>query len=178
MSVELRHYRKGDLPAVRAVLLDVYAEVYAADAEAGVRRYAERLAEQSAHPAWEAVVGYEDGEPVGFAQGCPVPAGGDDHWFTVRPRPDAEFCRETGFRTFVLFDLMVRERWRKTDTAWRIHDNLMASRLEERMSFLVDPDQQGVQRLSEDWGYQCIGVKKPWPDGSDHAVMIRDLRQP
>jgi hypothetical protein len=180
MPVELRRYRVGDLPDIRALLLEVYAEVWAdevaTDPFMSVERFDDRLSRHTASPGWETVIGYDGDDPVGYAYGSPVAAGRDSRWDSVRPQPDPEFCRESGTRTFVLFELMVRLPWRKTGTAQRIHHELLAGRAEERVTLFVDPAHPKVQALYEAWGYRCIGHSSPFPDAPNFSVMIRDVR--
>jgi GNAT superfamily N-acetyltransferase len=175
--METRHYRADRLPEIRDLLLDVYAEVYADrldDPFFTLERFDERLDGQLRSPNWEAVVGYDGGEPVGYAYGATRPAN-STAWQGVQPAPDPELAREDGRRTFFLFELMVRVPWRKTGTAARLHEELLRDRTEERVSLTVEHDHPRVRALYERWGYRHVGSTHPFPDAPLLDVMLRPL---
>lgn len=70
--MELKRYGHQDAPDVRALLLDIHDEAYANEpAEFHSReRFAEFVEAWSGKETWACVVGYESGEPVGFAYGA------------------------------------------------------------------------------------------------------------
>ena len=39
---------------------------------------------------------------------------GSRYWEHVQPQPDTAFANETGQRTFVSYELMIRQPWRRT----------------------------------------------------------------
>jgi GNAT superfamily N-acetyltransferase len=174
--IECRRYDLARLGQVRDLLLDVYAEVYAdrlGEPFFTVDRFAERLDGHVRAPHWEAVVGYAAGQPVGYAYGATRPAG-STAWQGVHPRPDPELARETGTRTFFLFELMVRTPWRKTGgAAATIHEDLLRQRREERVSLTVEHDHPKVRARYERWGYQHVGSVRPYPDAPLLDVMLR-----
>ncbi|MCF2530361.1 GNAT family N-acetyltransferase [Yinghuangia soli] len=176
----IRYVRVGidGLARYRAVLLETYAEVWAADIAVDpfmrVERFDERLAGHSRMPGWGVVIGYDDDVVAGYAYGASVPAGGEARWRTVVPPVPEDVAHEPGGRTFVLFELMVRSPWRKQGIALAIHEGLLAERPESRVLLTVDPDHPKVQALYESWGYERIGVKQPVPDSPVYAVMVRE----
>lgn len=76
-TVELRHYGHDDLPHIRQTLLDVHADAYADEMEDEFnQRFPWFVDHWGGHPGFACVIGYDDGEPVGFAYGAPAtPAG-------------------------------------------------------------------------------------------------------
>ncbi|WP_455357160.1 GNAT family N-acetyltransferase [Streptomyces sp. SYSU K217416] len=171
-NVELRHYTDTD--GVWQTLLDVYADVrapllhlphYAVDA------YAERLARHAAEHGFEAVIGYDGEEAVGYAY-CNKVDPGNRWWKRMDPPlPD----RITAGPAVALKENMVRGPWRGTGTARRIHDELLAHRPEERVSLLVNPaaGDGKVLRLYETWGYEAISSQTPSPGSPPLTAMIR-----
>ena len=177
----LRRASKDDLPKVRSVLLEVYAEVYAdriaEDPFFSVDRFDERLTNQASRIHWEAVIGYIGDEPVGYAYAAALQPGAR-WWMTcLDPLPEA-YTEETGERTIALYEIMVRKPWRGTGISQRIHEELLAARPEERVTLLVDPRKTGVKALYERWGYEHIADQKPFPDSPLYATMVRQLREP
>jgi hypothetical protein len=154
----------------------VYAEVYAdrlSDPFFSVERFEERLDGQVSRPGWEVVVGWDKDIPVGYAYGSPLPG---PRWWTGMLEPLLEeMTAEDGTRTLALFVLMVRAPWRKTGTAHRIHEELLAGRPEERVTLLVEPTHPKVKALYESWGYQNVGDQQPFPDAPVYATMVRPL---
>lgn len=93
----------------------------------------------------------------------------------LQPLPEA-MTAEDGTRTMALFELLVRQPWRKTGTAERIHEELLSGRTEERVTLLVEPTHPKVKTLYESWGYANIGDQQPFPDAPVYATMLRILR--
>ncbi|MFK4070432.1 GNAT family N-acetyltransferase [Streptomyces sp. NPDC029674] len=86
----------------------------------------------------------------------------------------ADVVAETGTRTYALSELMVREPWRKTGTARRLHDALLNTRTEERAMLLVNQSHPKVHALYESWGWQTLGDLRPHiPDAPlFHAMLL------
>ncbi|WP_405483146.1 GNAT family N-acetyltransferase [Streptomyces anulatus] len=176
-GIEIRHYTGGQSTELRPLLLEVYAEVYAAaalsDPFASPDRFAEELDHWSARPGWSCVVGYDGEQPVGYAYGAPLPSG-SRWWGGLLTDVPADVVAETGIRTFALSELMVREPWRKTGTARRLHDTLLTARREERATLLVDQDHPKVHALYESWGWTTLGGLRPRLDDAPlfHAMLL------
>ncbi|MEU9412514.1 GNAT family N-acetyltransferase [Streptomyces sp. NPDC048281] len=168
-TVELRHYGHDDLLEIRQTLLDVHADAYADDMTEFDERFPWFVDHWGGNPGFACVIGYEDGEPVGFAYGAPSTPG-REWWREHLAEPPADDS------TFSLSELMVRPMWRKTGTAERLHTALMENRPEALAALLVDPDHPKVRALYETWEYRKVGNRQPFPDSPDFAVMLRYLR--
>jgi hypothetical protein len=176
-AVTCRHFGARQLGEVRDLLVSIYAEVYAerlTDPFFTVERFADRLAGHTSAGNWEAVVGYDGDEPVGYAYGA-TRAAGSRAWQDVQPPPDPALAHETGERTFFLFELMLRTPWRKTGTARLIHEELIRHRPEERVSLCVEHDHPRVRALYESWAYRHVGSTRPFPDAPLFDLMLRPL---
>lgn len=177
MTVQLRRYTANDLPEIRPVLLDVYAEVYADTLHVpftSLARFDQRLTNHAGGAGWEAVIGYDGDQPVGYAYGAPLRRGA--RWWShmTTPLPKG-FAEEDGSRTLALFELMVRAPWQGTGAAHRIHEDLLRPRPEERVTLLCDPEHPRVLALYASWGYRHVGDQQPFPDGPRFSVLVREL---
>ncbi|MFE5097362.1 GNAT family N-acetyltransferase [Streptomyces sp. NPDC056638] len=180
-DIELRHYTTHQAAHLRPLLLDMYAEVYAKAAETdpfcAVDRFAEGLDSWMARPGWSCIIGYDNGQPAGYAYGAPLPPG-SRWWGGLLTTVPADTIAETGTRTYALSELMVRTPWRKTGTAQRLHDALLAPRPEQRATLLVDQDHPKVHTLYESWGWQTLGDLRPRiPDAPLFHAMLLSLPQ-
>ncbi|MFD9789502.1 GNAT family N-acetyltransferase [Streptomyces sp. NPDC059070] len=179
MDLDLHHITADGLSDVREVLVDLYVEIYATQRDVPFysrEQITERLDIHTSCDAWEAVIAYCQGEPIGYAYGARLPTG-SGWWTDTDPPLPAEFTEENGTRTMALFEIMVRESWRKTGTAERIHAELLSGREEERITLLVDLEHAGVKNLYERWGYKSIGSKQPFPDSPRYTVMVRNMHE-
>ncbi|NUS89005.1 MAG: N-acetyltransferase [Streptomyces sp.] len=179
-SIDFR--RVTDVEDVRQLLLDIHVEVRG---EFGlmdqpfqfVERFDERLSSCASRPGWEAVLGYAEGEPVGFAFGVPLAA--DTRWWSSmkNPLPEA-YTEENGVRTLGLNEIVVRKPWRGRGVARRIHDELISGRPQERVTLLVNPKHGDgkLKAVYEAWGYEQIGTQQPFSDSPVYAVMMRPVR--
>ncbi|RPK36348.1 hypothetical protein EES37_27120 [Streptomyces sp. ADI91-18] len=178
-EITLHRYATDQLPTIRPTLVGVYAEVYekeiGEDPFFSVDRFEGRLTGHSSRPSWEAVVAYDGGEAAGYAYAATLPQ--NTGWWAhmLQPLPEAD-TTEDGTRTLALFEIMVRAPWRGTGLAHRIHEELLASRTEERVTLLVEPGHPKVKTLYEGWGYQHIGDQQPFPDAPVYTTMLRALR--
>lgn len=179
-DIQLRHVR--DVEEVRQTIIDIHVEVRARDFSLtgpfySAERFGERLTSHSSGPGWEAIIGYDQDEPVGFAY-C-TPLGPSTRWWTAMTTPlPGGYTDETGSRTLALNEIVVRKSWRGTGAAHRIHEGLLAGRTEERVTLLVNPKAGDgkVQTVYERWGYEKIGEQQPFPDSPVFAAMMRGLR--
>ncbi|HEV2088760.1 MAG TPA: GNAT family N-acetyltransferase [Cryptosporangiaceae bacterium] len=161
------------------MLIDVYAEVYADRLHEpfnSVERFAERLDGHVTTPNWQAVVGWDATEPVGYIYAASLRPG-STWWSKLEPPVDEAFAAETGHRTCGIFELMVRKPWRGTGAAQAIHDDLLAHRNEERASLGVERAHPRVRAMYERWGYRYVGTDRPFPDSPLLDVMVKDLRR-
>lgn len=169
-DIELRFYGHEDAADLRQLLIDVHADAYA-DSELDFdssERFAWFVDHWSGLDDFTCVVGYDRGEPVGFAYGAPLAAGREWWQGHLEPAPRG--------RTFGLSELLVRPKWRKGGIAARLHDSLIDSRPEELVVLLVDREHPKVQALYMSWAYEKVGEHKPFDDSPTYAVMVRGLQ--
>ncbi|MEU3984616.1 N-acetyltransferase [Streptomyces sp. NPDC026672] len=177
------YHRTTDVAEVRRLIVDIHVEVRG---EFGLMerpfyhrdRFDERLTAYSSRPGWEAVVGYQGGEPVGYV--FAVPLGEDTRWWSSErvSLPDA-YVKEDGARTLALNEILVRRPWRGAQgkgTARALHEELLSRRTEQRVTLLVNPalSEGRLKAVYESWGYQQIGSQQPFDDSPVFATMMRD----
>ncbi|MFI5733980.1 hypothetical protein ACIA49_27950 [Kribbella sp. NPDC051587] len=171
-ALELRTFTTID--DVRGDLLDVYADVRSDLLHLpnySVTAFGERLDRHGAEPGFVAVVAYSDGFPVGYAYANTIEHG-DRYWERTNPPPSD---RHTDGPVAALKEIGVRRPWRKTGTARRIHDALLARRVEPFVTLMVNPvaGDGKVYALYESWAYEEIGQSQPSPSSPLLKVMIR-----
>ncbi|MER5358520.1 transcriptional regulator [Streptomyces sp. NPDC002785] len=133
------HARAGDHPAAARALL-------------AAQTAHDRINPSEPAPRWlnfltaAEISGLE--KPVGYAYGAPLPPGAR-WWGGLLTRVPADTLTETGTRTYALSELMVRTPWRKTGSARRLHNELLAARPEQRATLLVLQDHPKVRALYE-----------------------------
>ncbi|MFI1767256.1 GNAT family N-acetyltransferase [Streptomyces sp. NPDC020800] len=174
-ATELRTFT--DLDLIRGDMIDVYAEVRAPLLRLpnyAVTAFGERLDRHGAEPRFTAVLAYADGHPVGYAYGNRIEHG-DRYWQRTVPEPAEEY---TSHPAVALKEIGVREAWRKTGTARRMHDAFLATREEPHVTLMVNPaaGDGRVHRLCQSWGYQDIGQSQPSPASPVLTVMLRAAR--
>lgn len=175
-AIELRSVT--DLEEVRGDLLDVYAEVRAPLLHLpnyAVTAFGERLDRHGAEPGFAAVLAYTGGKPVGYTYGNTIEHG-DRYWQRATPPPADQYTRQPAL---ALKELGVRPAWRKTGTARRIHDALLAERDEPFVTLMVNPAAGGgkVHALYRSWGYEDIGQSQPSAASPVLNIMIRTTRR-
>ncbi|MGW2083120.1 GNAT family N-acetyltransferase [Streptomyces sp. NPDC001939] len=174
-AIELRTFTTLDTACDD--LLDVYADVRAPLLHLPnytVTAFSERLDRHSAEPGFAAVLAYAAGHPVGYAYGNTIEHG-DRYWQRTSPTPAQKY---TGRPAVALKEIGVRHAWRKTGTALRIHDTLLATRDEPYITLMVNPaaGDGKVHALYKSWGYEDIGQSQPPPASPVLTVMIRASR--
>ncbi|MEU6059784.1 GNAT family N-acetyltransferase [Streptomyces sp. NPDC047097] len=129
----------------------------------------------ASEPGWEAVIGDDGEEAVGYAYVNTLTA--DDRWWRRMTTPLLPGTADRS--TVALKEIMVRQRWRGTGVARRIHDELLAGRPEVQVSLLVNPlnGNGKVQALYERWGYRKISAQQPSADGPVLTAMVRATRE-
>jgi GNAT superfamily N-acetyltransferase len=175
--VKFERYDDAALPEIRALLSQVYAEVYAdqlADPFFSLATFEKRLTGQASVGGWECVVAWDGDHAAGYAYGATLPPA-TGWWRKTIPELPPEDAHETGSRTIAVFEVMVRAGWRGTGLAERIHEELLAARHEERATLLVEDTHPKVLALYASWGYRRIGDQRPFPEAPLYAVMVRDL---
>lgn len=175
-AIDLRTFTSLDA-TIRGDLIDVYTDLRAPLLHLpnyAVATFAERLDRHSTEPGFEAVIAYADGHPVGYVYGNTIERG-DRYWQRTSP-PPAEIYTERP--AVALKEGGVRPTWRKTGTARRIHDAILATRDEPFVTLMVNPAAEDgkVHALYKSWGYEDIGQSQPTPDTPVLTVMIRAAR--
>jgi len=171
-ALELRTFTTID--DVRGDLVDVYADVRSELLHLpnyAVTAFGERLDRHGVEPGFVAVLAYADGLPVGYAYANTIEHG-DRYWERTSPPPADKY---TDGPAAALKEIGVRTPWRKTGTARRIHDALLATRTEPFVTLMVNPaaGDGKVYALYESWGYEEIGQSQPSPSSPLLKVMIR-----
>ena len=173
-TVELRTYTTLD--AIRGDLLDVYADVRAPLLHLpnyAVTAFGERLDRHGDEPGFTTVLAYADGHPVGYAYSNTIQHG-DRYWQRTNPEPPATYTEQPAV---ALKEIGVRPSWRKTGTARRIHDALLATRDEPHVTLMVNPaaGDGKVHALYRSWDYEDLGHSQPSPASPLLTVMIRPI---
>ncbi|MFJ4683543.1 GNAT family N-acetyltransferase [Streptomyces sp. NPDC088789] len=170
-AMEVKHYGQQDAKSIRTMLLDIHDAAYEGSTEAfdSRERFAEFVDGWSSRPGWVCLIGFDEGEPVGYIYGAPFSPGG---WWRGSDRPQSLGDQD---RAFALSELMVLPRWRKTGASLKLHEALLASRDEEAVTLFVDLSHPKVVALYESWGYEKVDHSKPYDDSPMFAVMLRPL---
>ncbi|MGW8375999.1 GNAT family N-acetyltransferase [Streptomyces sp. ODS28] len=171
-AIDLRSFT--ELDAVRADLLNVYAEVRAPLlhlANYAVSSFGERLDRHGAEPGFQAVLAYDGEQPVGYAYGNTIKEG-DRYWQRTSPPPEEKY---TARAALALKEIGVSPAWRGTGVARNIHDALLAGRDEPHVTLMVNEaaGDGKVHDLYRSWGYADIGHSQPSPASPRLTVMIR-----
>ncbi|MEU3411626.1 GNAT family N-acetyltransferase [Streptomyces sp. NPDC006658] len=171
-AIELRTFTVLD--AVRADLIDVYAEVRAPLLHLpnyAVTAFGDRLDRHGAEPGFMAVLAYVAGRPIGYAYGNTIERG-DRYWQRTIPAPAEEYTKGPAV---ALKEIGVRPAWRGTGTARRMHDALLAAREEPYVTLMVNKAAGAgkVHALYRSWGYEDIGESQPSAGSPVLTVMIR-----
>lgn len=174
-ATELRTFTT--LATIRGDLLDVYAEVRAPLLHLpnyAVTAFGERIDRHSAEPGFTAVLAYAAGQPVGYAYSNTIEHG-DRYWQRTSPTPAEKYTKRPAT---ALKEIGVHPAWRKTGTARRIHDALLATRDEPHVTLMVNraAGDGKVHALYTSWGYEDIGQSRPSPASPVLTVMIHTNR--
>ncbi|MFG2814901.1 GNAT family N-acetyltransferase [Streptomyces sp. NPDC048410] len=165
----IRHFAHEDLPQIRQDLIDVHRDAYAnAMNDEFNQRFSWFVDHWGGNPDFACVIAFDGDEPVAFAYGAPATA--DREWW--REHLDEVPKRHL---TFSYSELAVRMSHRKTGTAKLVTRALLENRDEDLAVLLVDVTHPRVQSLYENWGFNKVGERQPFPDSPVYAVMLAEL---
>lgn len=173
-ATELRTFTSLDI--IRGDLLGVYAEVRAPLLHLpnyAVTAFGERIDRHAMEPGFTAVLAYTAGRVVGYAYGNTIEHG-DRYWQRTSPTPTEKYTERPAM---ALKEIGVHPAWRKTGTARRIHDALLATCDEPHVTLMVNraAGDGKVHALYKSWGYEDIGQSQPSPASPILTVMIRAI---
>jgi ribosomal protein S18 acetylase RimI-like enzyme len=112
---------------------------------------------------------------VGFAYGFMLPAT-TRRWSSLTSTlPDAT-TREWPGRTFMLFDFAVLTAARGRGVGKTLHDELLASRAEQRATLTVQPTATDTKAIYQHWGWRQVGQMEGGPTAAAPMfdVYLRD----
>jgi GNAT superfamily N-acetyltransferase len=175
-DIELRHYTGHELSAIRDIAIDIYRETFEHEIDKpfwSVERYRQRIERHATMSGFSAVIAYAHEEPVSFAYGITLPAT-TRWWATIQPPlADPAFTREDGHRTFALFELIVAPEHQGHGVGRRIHDHLLATRNEQRVTTATYHGNTHARNTYTKWGYRHIGTRQPAPPAPLLDVYLR-----
>ncbi|WP_225848055.1 GNAT family N-acetyltransferase [Streptomyces sp. HPF1205] len=166
--IDLRHFRHGDLAAIRQTIIDIHAEAYKDNMSEFDERFPWFVDHWGGNPGFACVIAYSGDEAVGFAYGAPATP--QREWWRehLKPAPEKD-------RTFSFSELALRPQYRGTGLAERLTRALLADRDEDLVVLLVDVEHPKVQALYESWGLRKVGERQPFPDSPVYAVMVAGM---
>ncbi|MGC4805115.1 GNAT family N-acetyltransferase [Micromonospora sp. DT233] len=173
-KLALRHHSAAESEAITEQLVALYLEIHAGDGGFySADRYHRQLSAHRQRPGWVLVTATLDDELIGYMYGFPLAP--DTRWWEGVQEPvPAGFTEEDGRRTFAICELLVRAAWRRQGVARALHDDLVRSRREERMTLLARPDNGPAQAAYRSWGWQTVTRLRPgWPDAPLFDVLTR-----
>ena len=131
-----------------------YLEVHAGQGDFyGEDRYRRQLSAHRQWAGWALVTAWLNEELIGYVYGFPLAP--DTRWWDGIEEPvPVGFIEEDGTRTFAISELLVRAAWRRQGVARALHDELVGSRHQERMTLLARPDNGPAQAAYRSWGWQ------------------------
>ncbi|RAO52729.1 hypothetical protein LUPAC06_05590 [Micromonospora saelicesensis] len=171
-----RHYTAEEAQPLVDQLVDVYLDARANDGPLyNAERYRKQLAAHMPRPGWELVAATVGDQLVGYIYGFPLAP--DTHWWDGIQGPvPAGFTEESGRRTFAVSELLVRRPWQRRGIARALHDELISSRIEERATLLVRPDNTVARLAYESWGWQCVARLRPaWEGAPTFIVLVSEI---
>jgi ribosomal protein S18 acetylase RimI-like enzyme len=137
-------------------------------------RYAERLQNYVRAPDFDLVAGRLDGLLIGYAFGGPLPIN-TAWWNGLDDAADPDVAVETPGRTFAFRELLVRRTHQRRGYAHQLHNELLATRPEQRATLLVRSDNP-AKDLYLRWGWTHVGYIRPYPDSPRFEALVKPLR--
>ncbi|NES16310.1 MULTISPECIES: N-acetyltransferase [Micromonospora] len=173
-NLRLRRYDTEQAQQLVDQLVDVYLDAHSGDGPLyNAERYQQQLAVHMPRVGWELVAATIDAELVGYIYGFPLAS--DTRWWDGVQEPvPAGFTKEDGRRTFAVSELLVRRGWQRRGIARALHDELVGSRREERVTLLVRPDNTAARNAYRTWGWQSVAKLRPdWENAPTFMVLVR-----
>jgi ribosomal protein S18 acetylase RimI-like enzyme len=165
----------GVVDELMAIYLDVHQDEIKKDPFYAEDRFRRQLTGHMTSPGWEAVIAEQPGEKLGFAYGLSL-APATRWWDGLTTDVPDGFTHESGHRTFAFSELMVRDAWRGRGVAHALHDELLASRSEERATLLVRPENTTAQTAYQRWGWRKAAELRPaWENAPLYDVLMLTL---
>ncbi|MGW2868721.1 GNAT family N-acetyltransferase [Kitasatospora sp. NPDC001225] len=171
----------GEAVELEGQLKEVFAEAFAeppyGEGPSDVERAFRRFRSQARRRGFRAAIAFDGDSVVGMAYGYPLSA--DTGWWDtlVDPVP-GDLRLEDGRRTFGLFELAVRPRWRRQGIATRMHRVLIDGIDNVRVMLNTQPEATAAQASYRAWGYTRVGSAIPWEGAARHDVMLLELARP
>ncbi len=175
-ELHLQHHRADAIPGMRDELLAVHVDANAELLDQpfySVQRFWERFEGYLKQPGFDLVAGRVDGLLVGYTFGSALPA--DTQWWTgIQDAVPGITVRPPG-QTFAFREILVRKAYQRRGYARRLHDELLASRTEDRAVLGVRPDNP-ARLLYRRWGWIHVGYRQPFPDSPRFESMVLELK--
>ncbi|WP_436528447.1 GNAT family N-acetyltransferase [Actinoplanes sp. HUAS TT8] len=163
------------LDAICAVYDDVFSRppFFWRDDESLLHR--ERLDQLLTDATFGITVAFADQDLVGFAYGFTLPPTTQRWSSLTEPLPD-ETTQEWPGRTFMLFDFAVLPTARGYRVGKTLHDQLLASRVEQRATLTVQPTAADTKAIYQHWGWRQVGQMEGGPTAAAPMfdVYLRD----
>lgn len=176
-------FKRFDAAAARAAI-DVVEQLYVASHEEAIasgdpfrttETFLHRFDRYTSTPAFDMVIAYAAGEPIGLTWGWPLRPGGS-WWDGLLTDLGGGFAEETGERTFALSEIMVAREREGRGVAHALHNELLGARPEQRATLLVSPTNERAYTAYNRWGWERVGQLRPgWPDAPTFDVLMHDL---
>lgn len=158
-------------------LAAIYREVHAPDlhlvdhTEPSVEQRLEWTAQA---PGFAAAVGYAGDRVVGAVLGCPLPPE-TLWWRDLRSETDPDLVREWPGRTFAICEAFVLPEFRRHQVGNSLLVELLAGRVEQRISLAVAITNSRVLHSMTLLGWDVVGELVPFPGWRPHAMVVRPL---
>jgi ribosomal protein S18 acetylase RimI-like enzyme len=178
-ELTFRRYDAAGAKTIRDTVELIHHEAYAAAIERGDPFESgdapmKRFDIYTGRAGFDLVVAFLDGQPVGQAWGWAL--GPDSAWWKgLVGDVEPGFTDEDGTRTFAFSEFMIRVRYAGRGIGHALHDELLASRKEQRATLLVRPENTTAYRRYTRWGWRKAAELRP---AMPHAPLMDVLILP
>lgn len=182
-EITFRRFGPPTAQTIRDTVQAVYEASYVDRIATGdpfdsVEKFMYRFDRYARRDGFDHVVAFVDGEPVGQTWGWPLlESDATRGWWTgLVNEPEPGFTDEDGTRTFAFSEIMVDQQHAGQGIAHAMHNELLSTRLEERATLLVKPNNDTAYRAYLRWGWTKVNQLRPgWPDAPQFDVLILQL---